>query len=100
MSTSVCLLSTLALAARYFVVLLFDCNGAFNAEYAGANVDLFVYLVGCGALVAATNLVNLVKFIRNLFVEGREKSERTTIVLRGSGAGRAVSHAGKRAPAV
>lgn len=92
-STSVCLLATLSAVARLFVVLLFDCNAAFNGEGVGANVDLVVNLVGCGALVAGTDRVNLVELVWNLFVVSFGNSERATIVL--SGLGRAESHARK-----
>jgi hypothetical protein len=73
--TRVCLLTTLSAVAGLFVVLLFDCNATLNGEGVGADIYLVINLVSCGALVAGTDRVNLIKFVRNLFVVSFRNSE-------------------------
>ena len=74
-SARVGLLATLSAIARLFIVLLLDCDAAFNSKGVSADIDLVVNLIGGSTLVAGADCVDLIKLIRNLLVVGFSDSE-------------------------
>ena len=74
-SARVGLLATLSAIARLFIVLLFDCDAAFNRKGVRADIDLVVHLISGSTLVASADCVDLIKLVRNLLVVGFGDSE-------------------------